>query len=77
MYKSNMRFEELNREMNKLYATLEELLESPESTFLLKKLQVLIRRESRFAAFKRCYIRENAKKIHSLFTINFNIIISF
>lgn len=62
VYKSNMRFEELNREMNKLYATLEELLESPESTFLLKKLQVLIRRESRFAAFKRCYIRENAKK---------------
>ena len=57
VYKSNMRFEELNREMNKLYATLEELLESPESTFLLKKLQVLIRRESRFAAFKRCYGR--------------------
>ena len=62
VYKSNMRFDELNREMNKLYTILEELSKNERSGFLLKQLQVLIRRESRFAAFKRCYIRENAKK---------------
>lgn len=62
IYKSNMRFDELNREMNKLYTILEELSKNERSGFLLKQLQVLIRRESRFAAFKRCYIRENAKK---------------
>ena len=33
-----------------------------EVTFGLKKLQALIRKESRFAAFKRCYIRENQAK---------------
>lgn len=62
IYKSNMRFDELNREMNKLYTILEELSKHERSGFLLKQLQVLIRRKSRFAAFKRCYIRENAKK---------------
>lgn len=55
-------FNELNREMNKLYTILEELSKNERSGFLLKQLQVLTRRESRFAAFKRCYIRENAKK---------------
>ena len=53
---------ELNKEMNKLYDTLDELVENPTSTFVLKKLQALIRKESRFAAFKRCYIRENKKQ---------------
>ena len=62
VYKSHMRFEELNREMSKLYSTLEELSHNPDSTFVLKKLKALIRRESRFAAFKRCYIRENVAK---------------
>lgn len=62
IYKSNMRFDELNREMNKLYTILQELSKNERSGFLLKQLQVLTRRESRFAAFKRCYIRENAKK---------------
>lgn len=59
VYKSAMRFEELNREMNKLYDTLEELVQNSNSMFALKKLRALIRKESRFAAFKRCYIREN------------------
>lgn len=59
VYKSYIRFEELNKEMNKLYNTLNELMEKPDSAFALKKLCALIRKESRFAAFKRCYIREN------------------
>lgn len=62
VYKSNMRFDELNSEMNKLYTILEELSKNERSGFLLKQLQALTRRESRFAAFKRCYIREKAKK---------------
>lgn len=62
VYKSALRFEELNREMNKLYDALDELAQNPKSRFALKKLQALIRKESRFAAFKRCYIRENEIK---------------
>ena len=62
VYKSTLRFEELNREMNKLYDTLDELAQNPKSGFALKKLKALIRKESRFAAFKRCYIRENEIK---------------
>ena len=62
VYKSDFRFKELNKEMNKLYDALDELSEHPESAFALKKLQALLRRESRFAAFKRCYIRENEVK---------------
>ena len=62
VYKSDFRFRELNKEMNKLYDTLDELSEHPESAFALKKLQALIRKESRFAAFKRCYIRENEER---------------
>lgn len=62
VYKSTLRFEELNREMNKLYDTLDELAQNPKSGFALKKLKALIRKESRFTAFKRCYIRENEIK---------------
>lgn len=60
VYKSAFRFNELNKEMNKLYDTLDELDQNSNSVFALRKLQALIRRESRFAAFKRCYIREHA-----------------
>ena len=60
VYKSAFRFNELNKEMNKLYDTLDELNQNSNSVFALRKLQALIRRESRFAAFKRCYIREHA-----------------
>ena len=58
VYKSEYRFNELNKEMNKLYDTLDELAQKPKSIFAMKKLQALIRKESRFAGFKRCYIRE-------------------
>ena len=60
VYKSAFRFKELNKEMNKLYDTLDELNQNSNSVFALRKLQALIRRESRFAAFKRGYIREHA-----------------
>lgn len=62
VYKSDLRFRELNKEMNKLYDTLDELGDNSNSVFALKKLKALIRRESRFAAFKRCYIKEHMVK---------------
>lgn len=58
VYKSDMRFGELNREMSKLYSALEELSVEPQSAFAANKLRALLRRKSRFAAFKRSYIRE-------------------
>lgn len=59
-YKSEMRLQELTKEMNKLYDAIEELNENPESKFALRKMKALLRRESAFAAFKRNYIRQNA-----------------
>lgn len=62
VYKSDMRFQELNQEMNKLYDSIEELRTNPDSKFASRKLKALLRRESRFAAFKRSYIRNNQDK---------------
>lgn len=59
VYKSELRFQELNREMNKLYDNLEEYQKHPESKVVLRKLKSLLRRESAFAAFKRNYIKEH------------------
>lgn len=58
-YGSDFRFKELTREMNKLYDVLEDLEQHPDSLFAQNKLRAIVRRESRFAAFKRCYIRKN------------------
>lgn len=66
IYKSEMRMRELNREMNKLYDALEEINENPESKFVLRKLKALLRKESRFAAFKRNFVREYQKKYPQL-----------
>lgn len=62
VYKSEIRFQELTLEMNKLHDSIEELQSNPDSRFALRKLKALLRRESRFAAFKRNYIRENQQK---------------
>lgn len=58
-YKCAMRYRELNQEMNKLYDSIEGLQDYPESVFAMRKIKALLRRESRFAAFKRNYVREN------------------
>lgn len=68
VYKSEMRFQELNKELNKLYDNLEELNKKPDSKVVLRKLKALLRRESSFAAFKRNYIRENKDKYPNLMT---------
>ena len=68
VYKSEMRFQELNKELNKLYDNLEELNKKPDSKVVLRKLKALLRRESSFAAFKRAYIRDNKDKYPCLMT---------
>lgn len=66
IYKSNMRFQELRKEMNVLYSTLEKLKLNPNSKLVMRKLKALLRRESAFAAFKREYIRENIDRFPQL-----------
>lgn len=58
-YKSAMRIRELTREMNKLFDSLEEIHDNPDSRVARRKLLALLARKSRFAAFKRNYIREH------------------
>lgn len=57
VYKSAMRFKELQKEMNLLFDNLEALRLQPDSKIILRKLKVLLKRESAFAAFKRSYVR--------------------
>ena len=54
---SEYRTKALNLEMDKLYASLEELKHCPDSTFAIKKVNALLRKETCFAAFKREYVR--------------------
>lgn len=61
-YKTEMRYQELAQEMNKLYDSIEEFEAYPESGVARRKVKALLRRESRFAAFKRNYVRENQMK---------------
>lgn len=42
-----------------MYDNLEKLRENPDSKLILRKLKAILKRESAFAAFKRCYVREH------------------
>ena len=64
--KSDMRLKELQKEMNLLFTNLEALKNEPDSRFVLRKLKVLLKRESAFAAFKRCYVREHLNEYPQL-----------
>lgn len=66
VYRSERRFQELNKEMNKLYDNLEELNKNPDSKVVLRKLKAILRRESAFAAFKRNYVRDNSDRFPQL-----------
>ena len=68
IYKSEMRFRELNKEMNKLYDNLEKLNQNPDSKVIQRKLKAMLRRESAFAAFKRNYIRDHEDRFPQLMT---------
>lgn len=56
---SQDRLSRLLKEMNIFMTTLEEWRLNKKSVFIRTRLKSMLRRESRFAAFKRCYIREN------------------
>lgn len=57
VYKSELRLNQLQEEMNVLYKKLEAYRHKPESKVLMRTLKVLLKRETAFAGFKRCYIR--------------------
>lgn len=57
VYTSALRLKKLQEEMNVLYAKLDEYKEKPESRILLRTLKALLKRETAFAGFKRCYVR--------------------
>ncbi len=63
---SAVRVRLLQEEMNVLYTKLEAYRRNPESKLLLKMLRVLLRRDSAFAGFKRCYVREHAEQYPAL-----------
>lgn len=66
VYRSDMRLKELKKEMNVLYDKLEVHKRNPYSTINLRMLKALLKRESAFAGFKRCYIREHLKEFPEL-----------
>ncbi len=65
-YKSEMRLQEVNKQMNLLYDNLEKIKKNPEAKVVLRTLKALLRRESEFAAFKRAYIREHSEQFPQL-----------
>lgn len=58
-YTSDERWKLLQREMNILYKQLEKIHNVPNSRITVKMIGSLLRRESAFAAFKRCYVRDH------------------
>ena len=65
-YTSDQRLKLLQKEMNILYKQLEKLHKVPESKILMRTIRSLLRRESAFAAFKRCFVRQHAKEYPKL-----------
>lgn len=65
-YTSAERMKLLKQEMSVLYKQLEILHKKPDSKVTIRKIRSLLRRESAFAAFKRCYVREHAERYPQL-----------
>lgn len=65
-YTSDERLRLLQKEMNLLYKQLEKIHKNPESKIAMRTTCSLLRRESAFAAFKRCYVREHAAEYPQL-----------
>ena len=65
-YTSAERLRLLQKEMNVLYKQLERVHKNPESKVVIRTIRSLLRRESAFAAFKRCYVREHAAEYPQL-----------
>ncbi len=65
-YTSNERLRLLQKEMDVLYKQLEKIHNMPDSKVIRRTIRSLLRRESAFAAFKRCYVREHAAEYPEL-----------
>ena len=65
-YTSDERFKLLQKEMNILYKQLEKLHTVSNSMVTMRIIRGLLRRESAFAAFKRCYVRRHAAEYPEL-----------
>lgn len=65
-YTSDIRFKKLQKEMNILFDNLEKIKQHPNSKVTAMKLKALLSRESAFAAFKRCYVREHLSEYPAL-----------
>lgn len=65
-YASDERLKLLQKEMNVFYKQLEKLHNDPGSKVTMRTVRSLLRRESAFAAFKRCYVREHADEYPQL-----------
>lgn len=65
-YTCDERLRLLQKEMNLLYKQLEKMHTAPKSKVVLQTIQSLLRRETAFAEFKRCYVRKYAKKYPDL-----------
>lgn len=59
-YTCDERLRLLQKEMNLLYKQLEKIRRDPDSKVVRRTIRSLLSRESAFAAFKRCYMREHA-----------------
>lgn len=59
-YTSDERMKLLQKEMNLLYRQLEKVHNGCASKATMRMIRSLLRRESAFAAFKRCYVRDHA-----------------
>lgn len=66
VYRSDYRLKKLQEEMNVLYTKLEDYRKKPGSKVTQRTLKALLRRETAFAGFKRCYIREHLEEYPEL-----------
>ena len=65
-YTSDERLKLLQKEMNLLYRQLEKIHNGSGSKVTMRIIRSLLRRESAFAAFKRCYVRDHAAEYPQL-----------
>lgn len=65
-YTSDKRLKLLQKEMTILYRQLEKLHNNPDSKVTVRMICCLLKRESAFAAFKRCYIRRHVREYPQL-----------
>ena len=61
-----IRMDSLQQEMGKLYKALIQYKKKPESKLNRKNIQVLLRREGAFAAFKRFYVKSHLEEYFGL-----------